>query len=57
VIIGAKAGETKGRIKEAVGNLTGNDPLEREGKAGRAGSRVKRKVNEAVDKVKGVVGR
>ncbi|MDP9341876.1 MAG: CsbD family protein [Actinomycetota bacterium] len=55
--MGAKGDETKGRLKEAVGDLTGNDRLKREGKADRAGSKVKGKVNEAVDKVKGVVGR
>jgi uncharacterized protein YjbJ (UPF0337 family) len=53
--MGAKADETKGRIKEAAGDLTGNKDLKRQGKADRAGSRVKEKVDKSVDKVKDVV--
>jgi uncharacterized protein YjbJ (UPF0337 family) len=53
--MGAKADETKGRVKEAAGDLTGNKDLKREGTADRAGSKVKEKVDEGVDKVKGIV--
>jgi uncharacterized protein YjbJ (UPF0337 family) len=49
----------KGRAKEAMGDLTDDDDLKREGKADRIGAEVKEKaetaknkVNEAVDNVK-----
>ncbi len=41
------ADEAKGRAKEAVGNLTGDDSLKNEGKVDQA----KRDVKDAVDKV------
>jgi len=51
--------ETKGRIKQAAGDLTDNDDLKREGKADQAGASVKQaaekaadKIGDAVDKVK-----
>lgn len=47
-----KVDETKGRVKEAAGDLTGNDKLKNEGKADRAGGKVKEKVEGAVDSVK-----
>ena len=47
--------ETKGRIKEAAGALTGDDDLKREGKMDRAGATVKEKTNEAVDRTKDAV--
>ena len=47
-----KADDLKGRAKEAAGDLTGNDDLEREGKADQAGASVKEKVNKVADKVK-----
>jgi uncharacterized protein YjbJ (UPF0337 family) len=57
------SGETdqaKGRVKQAAGDLTGNDDLKREGKADEAAGKVKDKVddakdavNDAVDKVRG----
>lgn len=53
------ADELKGRVKEAAGDLTGNDDLEREGKTDRAAGKVKdfiddakEKVDDAVDSVK-----
>jgi uncharacterized protein YjbJ (UPF0337 family) len=55
----SKMDETKGRIKQAAGDLTDNDSLKREGKADQAGANVKKaadkvadKVGEVVDKVK-----
>jgi uncharacterized protein YjbJ (UPF0337 family) len=58
--MGSKFDETKGRAKEAAGDLTGNDDLQREGKADQAGASVKEmaekakdKVGDAVDAVKG----
>ena len=47
-----KVDDLKGRAKEAAGDLTGNDDLEREGKADQAGASVKEKVNKVADKVK-----
>ncbi|MGV3484639.1 MAG: CsbD family protein [Planctomycetaceae bacterium] len=46
-----KAEEMKGRVKKAVGELTGNDQLKREGTA----DKVSAKVKEGVDKVKDAV--
>ena len=43
--------ETKGRIKEAAGSLTGDDDMKREGKADQAGAAVKDKVEKATDAV------
>ena len=52
----------KGQAKEAVGDLTGNQDLKAEGTADRHAGEVKeqvgkveKKVDEAIDKVKGVV--
>jgi uncharacterized protein YjbJ (UPF0337 family) len=47
-----KIDDLKGRAKEAAGDLTGNDDLQREGKADQAGASVKEKVNKVADKVK-----
>lgn len=51
--------ETKGRAKEAVGSITDNDDLKREGKADKAAGTVKDavesvkdKVNDTIDKVR-----
>jgi len=43
--------ETKGRIKQAVGDLTDNADLKREGKADRAGASVKKTADNVADKV------
>ncbi len=45
------AENTKGRVKEATGDLTGDKDLQREGKADQASSKVK----DVVDKVKDAV--
>ena len=57
-----KADQMKGKAKEAVGDLTGNEDLQSEGKADRhAGEakekvgKVEEKVEEVIDKAKGVV--
>ena len=47
--------EAKGRVKEAAGDLTGDDGLKGEGKVDRAAGTVKDKVGDAADKVKDVV--
>ena len=50
-----KAEETKGRVKEAVGDAIGNKDLEREGKVDRASAATKRAVDKATDSVKNVI--
>ncbi len=48
------SGETdkaKGRIKQAAGDLTGNDDLKREGKQDEAAGKVKGVVGDAKDKL------
>lgn len=47
-----KTDETKGRVKEAAGSLTGDKSLKNEGKADQASASVKEKVEGAVDSVK-----
>ena len=44
--------EAKGRVKQAAGDLTNNDDLEREGKVDEFVADVKDKVDDAADKVK-----
>jgi len=46
--------ETKGRLKEAAGNLTGDQDLKNEGKVDKAVGGVKDAVDTAADKVKGI---
>jgi uncharacterized protein YjbJ (UPF0337 family) len=48
--------DAKGRIKEAAGDLTGDEGLQREGKVDQATGTVKDTVDDAADKVKDVVG-
>jgi uncharacterized protein YjbJ (UPF0337 family) len=47
----------KGRLKEAAGDLTGDDDLRREGKVDEASGTVKEKVGDAADKVKDALRR
>ena len=47
-----KVDDLKGRAKEAAGDQTGNDDLQREGKADQAGASIKEKVNKVADAVK-----
>jgi uncharacterized protein YjbJ (UPF0337 family) len=49
--------DAKGRLKEAAGDLSGDDELKREGKVDRATGTVKDKVGDASDKVKDAVGK
>jgi uncharacterized protein YjbJ (UPF0337 family) len=53
--MGEKTDQATGRVKEAAGNLTGNEDLEREGKVERASGELKEKAGDAVDKVKDAV--
>jgi uncharacterized protein YjbJ (UPF0337 family) len=50
-----KTDQMKGKAKEAVGDLTGDEELKSEGKADRQAGEVKEKVDEVIDKVKSVV--
>jgi uncharacterized protein YjbJ (UPF0337 family) len=50
--MGERTDETKGRVKEAVGDLTDDDRLKREGKVDQAGAEVKQKTGDAIDKGK-----
>lgn len=50
-----KTDKVKGRIKEAVGVLTGNDKLRAEGKTDQAVGEVKQVAEKVVDKVKKAV--
>jgi uncharacterized protein YjbJ (UPF0337 family) len=42
--------DIKGRVKEAAGNLTDNDDLEREGKTDQAAGKAKDMLGDAKDK-------
>jgi uncharacterized protein YjbJ (UPF0337 family) len=50
-----KTDDLKGRLKEAGGDLTGDDSLKNEGKVDRASGTVKDKVGDVADKAKDVV--
>jgi uncharacterized protein YjbJ (UPF0337 family) len=52
-----KFDELKGRAKEAAGDITDDEELEREGKTDQAAGKFKQKVDEVVDKVKSVFKR
>jgi uncharacterized protein YjbJ (UPF0337 family) len=47
--------EAKGRLKEGVGDLTGNEQMEREGRTEAEGAKVRREVEGAVDQGVGKV--
>ena len=47
--------ETKGRVKEAAGDLTGNESLKNEGKVDRASGKAKDAIGGAADKLKGLL--
>ena len=49
--MGSTADDAKGRVKEAVGDLTNDRDLKNEGKADQAGARVKEFAEDAKDKV------
>lgn len=50
-----KGEHLKGSVKEAVGDLTGDEELRREGKVDKGEARVKRGVSRAAETVKDVV--
>ncbi|MBJ7331775.1 MAG: CsbD family protein [Solirubrobacteraceae bacterium] len=47
--------ETKGRIKEAAGTLTGDDELKQEGKVDQGSGKVKDAVDKVTDKAKSLL--
>ena len=47
--------QAKGKIKQAVGDLTGNKDLKRDGKADERAGNVKRVVEDAKDKIEDLV--
>jgi uncharacterized protein YjbJ (UPF0337 family) len=49
--------DAKGRVKEAVGDLTDDQDLKNEGKVDRASGTVKDAVGDVADKAKDVVGK
>ncbi len=51
------AEEMKGRTKEAAGDVTGDESLQREGKVEQASSTVKEKVDKGAKKVKEMLDR
>ncbi|HWJ62470.1 MAG TPA: CsbD family protein [Acidimicrobiales bacterium] len=53
--MGSNADDAKGRVKEAIGDVTGNRDLEREGKVDQAGASVKEFAENAKDKAAGLV--
>jgi uncharacterized protein YjbJ (UPF0337 family) len=49
--VGEKMDKGKGHVKEAVGDLTENERLEREGKLDQASGEVKGRAEDAKDKI------
>jgi uncharacterized protein YjbJ (UPF0337 family) len=47
--------KAKGHVKEAAGDLSGDESLKNEGKVDRASGSIKDKVGDAADKVKDAV--
>jgi uncharacterized protein YjbJ (UPF0337 family) len=50
-----KSEDLKGRVKEAVGDLTGDKGLQREGKVDQASAATKHKVDDMTSKLEDVV--
>ncbi len=50
-----KVEDTKGRLKEAAGDITGDEGLKREGKLDQASASTKKAIDEVADKVKDIV--
>ncbi len=54
---GGTADRAKGSVKKAAGELTGDEGLRNEGRVDKAEGKVKEMVDEAADKVKGLLHR
>lgn len=52
---GHEAEDIKGRVKEAVGDLTGNRDLKREGKLDQTSAAAKKAVDNVADTLKGAI--
>jgi uncharacterized protein YjbJ (UPF0337 family) len=50
-----EADETKGRVKKAAGELTGNKGLKREGEIDKASGKVKKATDKVADKARDAV--
>ena len=50
-----KGEETAGRVKEALGDITGDEKLKREGKLDQVSAATKAKLDQATDKIKDIV--
>lgn len=55
--LGNKFDDLKGRAKEAAGDVTDDEGLQREGKVDQAGASVKDKVDDVKDKVGDMLNR
>jgi uncharacterized protein YjbJ (UPF0337 family) len=55
--LGNKFDDVKGRAKEAAGDLTDDEGLQREGKVDQAGAKIKDKVDDVKDKVGDLLNR
>jgi uncharacterized protein YjbJ (UPF0337 family) len=53
--MGEKSDQMKGRVKEAVGDLTDDDDLKRDGKTDRLTGEAKEKLGDAKEAVEGVI--
>ncbi len=49
------AEDMKGRVKEAAGDITGDEGLQREGKIDQASAAAKKQIDKATDKIKEIV--
>ena len=56
-LMSGEGDQAKGRVKQAVGDLTDDKDLKREGKVDRASGSVKDKVGDAADSVKDTLKR
>jgi uncharacterized protein YjbJ (UPF0337 family) len=50
-----KTEDLKGRVKEAVGDVTGNEGLKREGKLDQASAATKKQIDSTADTIKDVI--
>jgi uncharacterized protein YjbJ (UPF0337 family) len=50
-MMGGSSDKAKGRVKEAVGDLTDNDRMKREGKLDRATGKIKSAIDDTKDKL------
>jgi uncharacterized protein YjbJ (UPF0337 family) len=50
--MGEHIDETKGRVKIAVGELTGNEKLKNEGRVDKVSGKIKKTIDQVADKAK-----